>query len=240
MAATTPNMGLKVWNLLTDSFDHTQQAENWAKVDQHNHAEGKGIKIPTGGIEDGAISLSKMGAESINGEKITALLGAEAGISTPTRTYRKYVTSSETYSNATTSYTAIDVATIYVPAGSMLRFSYVAGHKATTSNATLTTFVDGNEIKSPVAGGLATVAVATSEVSTFYGPLNTSTGTLVATKGTAEFNTTNLGTWVGLPVSVYGLAAGNHTVEIKAKAGAAGTIQVKERNLWAWVEAFNA
>jgi hypothetical protein len=69
MAATSPFMGLKVWNLLTDSFDHTQFAENLAKLDQHNHAEGKGVKIPTGGIEDGAISTAKIATAAITDAK---------------------------------------------------------------------------------------------------------------------------------------------------------------------------
>lgn len=70
MAATTPYMGLKVWNLLTDSFDHTQFAENLAKLDQHTHAEGKGLKIPTGGIEDGAISTAKLATDSVTDAKL--------------------------------------------------------------------------------------------------------------------------------------------------------------------------
>jgi hypothetical protein len=60
MAATTPNMALKVWNLLTDSYDHSQLAENFAKIDQHRHTEGQGLQIPTGGIENGAIAAAKM------------------------------------------------------------------------------------------------------------------------------------------------------------------------------------
>lgn len=69
MAATTPYMGLKVWNLLTDSFDHTQFAENLAKLDQHNHSEGKGVKVPTGGIEDGAISTAKIATDAVTDAK---------------------------------------------------------------------------------------------------------------------------------------------------------------------------
>lgn len=60
MAITSPKMGLKVWNLLTDPYDHAQLADNWAKVDQHDHTEGKGAQIPTGGIADGAITASKI------------------------------------------------------------------------------------------------------------------------------------------------------------------------------------
>lgn len=72
MAATAPQMGLKVWNLLTDSYDHSQLAENWAKVDQHNHTEGKGVKIPTAGIEDGAISTAKIGASQVTNAKLAS------------------------------------------------------------------------------------------------------------------------------------------------------------------------
>jgi len=61
MATTSPSMGLKIWNLLADPYDHTQLADNWAKVDQHDHSEGKGVQIPTGGIADGAISFAKLG-----------------------------------------------------------------------------------------------------------------------------------------------------------------------------------
>lgn len=62
MAVNSPNMGLKVWNLLTDPYDHAQLAENWAKVDQHNHESGKGVQIPTGGIKDGAVTKAKLDA----------------------------------------------------------------------------------------------------------------------------------------------------------------------------------
>lgn len=71
MAATTPNMSLKVWNLLTDPYDHEQLAENFAKLDQHRHAEGEGRQIPTGGIEDGAISSTKLAAESVTPAKLS-------------------------------------------------------------------------------------------------------------------------------------------------------------------------
>lgn len=60
MAITSPSMGLKIWNLLTDPYDHAQLADNWAKVEQHDHTEGKGVQIPTAGIAAGAISATKL------------------------------------------------------------------------------------------------------------------------------------------------------------------------------------
>jgi hypothetical protein len=53
---TEPNMGLKIWNNLTDPYDHAQLADNWAKVAVHDHSGNKGVQIPTAGIADGAIT----------------------------------------------------------------------------------------------------------------------------------------------------------------------------------------
>lgn len=56
---TTPGMGLTAWNSPTDIYSNTQLATNWAKVDQHNHAPGKGVPIPADGIAPGAITTEK-------------------------------------------------------------------------------------------------------------------------------------------------------------------------------------
>jgi hypothetical protein len=237
MAAIAPFMGLKVWNLLTDPYDHSQLASNWAKVDQHDHSSGKGVQIPTGGIADGAISSAKIGEEQITASKLATVLSEAGAFNTASRTYRKFVSSEETYSNSTTSYTIIDQGTVYVPQNGKLYFAYLAGQKATTSSATIQVFIDGNEIKYPAAGGLTSLMGATAEASTNFGPLYTLGGggvsaALEAKKGTGEYNTTTVGTSAGYTVSLIGLIAGTHTVEIKAKAGASGTIEIKDRQLW--------
>lgn len=65
MAFTSAKMGLRIWNLLTDLYDHTQLADNWAKLDYHDHSPGKGVQIPTEGIADGAVTGTKL-ASSID------------------------------------------------------------------------------------------------------------------------------------------------------------------------------
>ena len=60
MAITTSNMGLRVWDQLNDPYDHDQLANNWAKVDLHDHTPGRGIQIPTEGIADGAVTSDKI------------------------------------------------------------------------------------------------------------------------------------------------------------------------------------
>jgi hypothetical protein len=60
MAFTSPKMGLRIWNLLTDLYDHAQLADNWAKVDYHDHSPGKGVQVPTEGLADGAVTGAKL------------------------------------------------------------------------------------------------------------------------------------------------------------------------------------
>lgn len=60
MAITSPNLGLTVWNLTTDPYNHDELAENFGKIDEHDHSGGKGTQIPTGGIKDGAVTIEKL------------------------------------------------------------------------------------------------------------------------------------------------------------------------------------
>lgn len=53
---TTNKMSLRVWTSLDDDFDHEQLADNWAKLDAHDHTNGRGVQIPTEGIADEAIT----------------------------------------------------------------------------------------------------------------------------------------------------------------------------------------
>lgn len=55
-------MGLRIWNLLLDPYDHEQLADNWAKVDAHDHSAGRGVLIPTEGIAFEAISFPLLAA----------------------------------------------------------------------------------------------------------------------------------------------------------------------------------
>lgn len=229
-------MGLKVWNLLTDPYDHSELASNWAKVDQHDHSSGKGVQIPTGGIADGAISAAKVGTEQITAEKLAATVSEAGSFNTTTRTMRKYVETEAVYSNSTTSYTLVDSATVYVPKGGRVSVTYLAGIKATTASGNIQMFVDGNELRQNMnGGGVVATTPATIATSTFYGPLitNVSATTVLAfTAPSAEYNTTTLGTTSVSPLVIWGLTAGNHVIELKAKAGVSGTIQLKLRNLW--------
>lgn len=57
---TTPNLGLIAWNLPGDPYDSEELANNWIKLDQHDHTSGKGATITTAAIADGAITSAKL------------------------------------------------------------------------------------------------------------------------------------------------------------------------------------
>lgn len=81
-------MSLRVWNSATDPYDHEQLAYNWLKVDQHDHAEGRGTPIPSAGLQDGAITENKIypgsvGSSAIANGAITTTKVADSAITTP-------------------------------------------------------------------------------------------------------------------------------------------------------------
>lgn len=67
----TTNLSLRVWDGLMDNFNHVELAQNWDKIDAHDHTgDDKGLPIPQGGlaasavdgpaIADGAVSTAKL------------------------------------------------------------------------------------------------------------------------------------------------------------------------------------
>jgi hypothetical protein len=75
-------MSLRVWNLLLDPYDHEQLADNWAKVDAHDHSPGRGVLIPTEGIANEAVSFPLIASSvfpeySAEGGELTLEAGEE-------------------------------------------------------------------------------------------------------------------------------------------------------------------
>lgn len=78
----TPMMDLEIWNQTSDPYNSQQLADNFLKIDQHDHSTGKGTPIPTAGIRDGAVTSSKIA----NGAIGTNQLASDVSISVPTGT----------------------------------------------------------------------------------------------------------------------------------------------------------
>jgi hypothetical protein len=64
MPFTTPNMGLRTWPSDTDPFDSVQLAQNFDKLDFHDHSGGRGVQIPAEGLADGAITSDKLASDA--------------------------------------------------------------------------------------------------------------------------------------------------------------------------------
>lgn len=58
-------MSLRVWTQLDDDYDHEQMADNWAKLDAHDHTNGRGVQIPTEGIAKEAITPELLAEEVV-------------------------------------------------------------------------------------------------------------------------------------------------------------------------------
>lgn len=83
MAVTLLNMGLRQWNLGTDTFSYTELASNFSAIDNHDHTTGKGLQVPTGGIVDAAITNAKLASNAVDATKIVSGSISDAKLSSP-------------------------------------------------------------------------------------------------------------------------------------------------------------
>lgn len=71
MAQVTPNLSLVVWNNLSDPYNSEQLANNFIKLDQHDHSSGRGTQIDgTSGIKSNTIGANQLAANSISSGNI--------------------------------------------------------------------------------------------------------------------------------------------------------------------------
>lgn len=64
---STPNMGLIAWNQPSDPYNSQELAENFVRLDLHDHTEGRGQRIGTAAITDQAITASKLHPTAVAG-----------------------------------------------------------------------------------------------------------------------------------------------------------------------------
>lgn len=82
MARNTSNLILRVWDSLLDQFNHVELADNWDKLDAHDHTgSGKGLKIPAGGLANGAVTSSSIADDSVSTAKLANSAVTEAKLS---------------------------------------------------------------------------------------------------------------------------------------------------------------
>jgi hypothetical protein len=62
---STPNMGLIAWNLPTDAYNSEELAENFVKLDLHDHTNGKGQRITTAALADNTVTAAKLHPDAV-------------------------------------------------------------------------------------------------------------------------------------------------------------------------------
>jgi hypothetical protein len=67
---TTPNMGLTVWNNLSDYFNHSELQANFEALDEHDHTSGKGVQLPEGSLAPDSITSDNLKDNSVTGNKL--------------------------------------------------------------------------------------------------------------------------------------------------------------------------
>lgn len=72
MARTTPKLNLNVWDSVNDYFSHSELANNFDKIDAHDHSPGKGTLITASGLASNVITSSKILDGSITRAKIAS------------------------------------------------------------------------------------------------------------------------------------------------------------------------
>jgi hypothetical protein len=78
MASISTNLALHIWDQNNDFFSHTELADNFQKIDVHDHTgSGKGLAIPETGIANNAITAGKIK----DGEVIAGKLGPSSVVS---------------------------------------------------------------------------------------------------------------------------------------------------------------
>lgn len=65
-------MSLVSWPAPGDNFNHTDLANNFSKIDSHDHTSGKGTQIPPGGIANLSINTPQIADLSVTDGKISA------------------------------------------------------------------------------------------------------------------------------------------------------------------------
>lgn len=178
MSIVFPQMNLTAWSSLEDKFNHQQLAQNFQNISEHNHTEGgKGLQIPTGGLQNEAVTTSKIGPKAIIASKIENEAVETAHVKNNSITTNKLANA-----NVTPEKLSGEVAT--VPPGTLLPY---AG--ATSPNSSLWLLADGSEVSRTTYSALFGV------LGTTYGTGNGSTTfNIPDMRGRVAMGADNMGT----------------------------------------------
>jgi microcystin-dependent protein len=79
----SPSMALTIWSNSSDPYSHNDLANNFLKLDQHDHSGGRGIQISTAGIANNAVTTAKIAPGSVGAAQLTSNALLPAGLILP-------------------------------------------------------------------------------------------------------------------------------------------------------------
>lgn len=253
MAFVTPKMSLRVWNSANDIWDHQQLAANFVKLDQHDHTAGKGTQLPTGAIQNSAITNPKILDGAVTNTKLDTTVATWLGITGPAGTTRrgKSNITTPTESRTSTTYgtmpTPDQVTGVTLPTDGLLAVAFMGTWQESVNNAARAAiFIGANQLRGPGAVQEASLA-ATGGLTAIDRPLATSSAGLWSDNGAVAYTGdvatgqtvaggNSFGVGGGGPVWIFA-AAGTYTISVQFKS-TSGSVTVKNRKLWVWTVGF--
>lgn len=239
-------MSLKVWNSEADPYDHQQLADNFLKLDQHDHTPGQGSQIPASGLAPNAVTGDKISPHSIGVSQLdpalTALIGSRG---------KSIVSATESRTN--TAYgllaTPDQVTGIVLPTDGLIAVAYQATWQESVSGAAnAAIFVGTNQLKiaSTSTGAPSTVppSAGIGGTAATNRPLfSQGSGLGSINTGAAYTSDVTTGQAIGVATVNNGdvcyifADADTYDISIQFKASS-GSVTAKNRKLWVWTIGF--
>lgn len=249
---TLPQMGLVMWEQVTDLYDHVQLANNFAKLDAHDHTPGRGTLLTTQSMEAGSITNPLLAANAITSAKIEdgTIKPADLESSLQEKIYTSRaalsIATEEARTNVAYGLLATpDTLTVTLPEKGLINIWFQGMWKETNSNAgQAAIFIGANQLKA--ASGTATAPEAQKAVcqgTNVYCPLSSSEpGLLSGAAGAGYTGDVTTGQAIATAEASGGVcavfaAAGTYAISIQYLA-TAGTVTVKNRKLWVEAKSF--
>lgn len=82
MASTLPNLGLKVWDSPTDPYNSVQLADNFWRIEEHDHTPGRGRPLTAAALPDAMVTTIKLADSAVTTAKIADQAVTDAKLAT--------------------------------------------------------------------------------------------------------------------------------------------------------------
>ena len=202
--------------------------DSFTAVDNHDHSTGKGLQIPTGGIEDGAITNAKVGSSagivysklSLTGSIVNADIGVSAAIAYSKLNLSGSIVNADVNSSAAIAYSKLNLS------GSIVNADVNSSAAIAYSKLNLATSIVNGDISNSAAIARSKLADGTAD----HVVINSVTGALVSeaqlaiSRGGTGAATANAGFNALSPMTTKGDIISFSTVAARLAVGTDGQV----------------